>query len=111
MFEIHNQNYNSIVLYSEDYFSCIFNIYVEGKLTEENMKDLLQYIKCAGYIFNISQELEQQTKIVFIVTLLPDTNNNIKIMIEDIYQDFIYTLNLIKNEKKIFKHYPSIVGC
>ncbi len=107
--EMVNYSYNLLVDSNYQY-TCFMKMYVDLS-NMKYQKDIFAYLTCCGYknIFIIPRFYKLE--ISFSVELGENVSeSNIKFLILDVYDDFIYILNVLNNEKKILRHYPSFLN-
>lgn len=96
----------------DDQYECMMNIDIEqGQDQVMNyFEDLVSYLKRAGYLYISISPFRYFTIVEFTLQFKIQDANDILYLIDDIYLDFEYVNGILSNEKKILRHYPSILA-
>lgn len=92
--------YYTLLLDSNNQYKCFMNISIDY-IDEYIRKDLKKYLKLANYQYIYFVKNSNNIIVLFTINLLSNELD----MIPDIYEDFQYVLNILKNEKKLIKYY------
>lgn len=102
---------NYILIKDDDNeYKCFMKIYIDTHLGEHE-ENLRQYLKCANYQYVQFIPMEHKIEVLFTVNLSLNISDIIEVqeIITDLYDDFIFVLKLLSDEKKILRHYPSLI--
>lgn len=92
----------TILHINDIHYKCVMTIYNSQFLL--NKKDIIKYIKSANYdIIYLNNE-----KITFATNIIAYDCSEINEIMNNMYDDIMYFLNLLQDDKKIMHHYPSI---
>lgn len=95
----------NLLLITDNHYKCVMTIYNENFLLHK--ADITKYMNSAGFdILFLNNE-----KITFATTIIAYNFLGIQEIVDDIYNDVMYVLNILQDDKKILHHYPSIVRC
>jgi hypothetical protein len=92
----------------EDEYRCLVDIYIDPKYMY-HQEDLISYLRCANYQYISITHLGRFVQVSFQFDIIIDDKQGVVDMTNNIKDDFHYVLGVLSNEKKILKHYLSIV--
>ena len=105
-----NNNFTFNLVHShEDQYKCMLNIHIDKKYNED-ITDIENYLKMAGFSNIIIVNFMEKIIIYFSFTTIAYNAEGINNMVMDVYDDFMFVLQAIENERKTLKHYPSIIN-
>lgn len=92
----------------EDQYQCLVEIYMDLKYIYHK-EDLISYLRYANYQYISIIPIGRFVQISFQFDMVAHDTQGIIDMTNNVKKDFKYVLGVLSNEKKILKHYPSII--
>ncbi len=104
-------HYNYTLIKDENNrYKSFMKIYIEIN-NYHHRGEITSYLKCCNYQYIHFFKKCGVLQSIFTVDLGKHLmEENVEEMIEDIYEDFMYVINFLNNEKKILRHYPSLIN-
>lgn len=92
----------------ENQYICFLNFYIDLEF-QHIEDDIISYLKMAGYNWIKFTKHLKYLNVEFKSTFQVYDAEAVQEMISNISEDFDYALKILNNEKKLLKHYPSII--